>query len=146
MEKTTQRVQKITTTLADFNGEGLNVQTVNDLLTMYVGAASQHVFRMSFVPEQEAHNFDRQVTSFWSRLMHRDITSPLFFSTPQAWRTWSGLCSSTSCGRPMAGVAVDHSHVDGNNPVTRHRFPFQFNTTTTSSTCTTPNQPFSTNE
>ena len=51
--------------------EGLNVQTVNDLLTMYVG--------MSFVPEQEAQNFDRQVLTFWSRLMHRDITSPLFF-------------------------------------------------------------------
>ena len=54
MEKTIQRFQKIASTLADLNAEGLNVQTVNDLLTMYVGAASQHVFRMSFVPEQEA--------------------------------------------------------------------------------------------
>ena len=79
MEKTTQRFQKIATTLADLNAEGLNAQTVNDLLTMYVGAASQHVLRMSFVPEQEAQNFDRQVLTFWSRLMHRDITSPLFF-------------------------------------------------------------------
>ena len=79
MEKTTQRFQKIATTLADLNAEGLNAQTVNDLLTMYVGAASQHVLRMSFVPEQEAQNFDRQVLTFWSRLMHRDIASPLFF-------------------------------------------------------------------
>ena len=79
MEKTTQRFQKIATTLADLNAEGLNVQTVNDLLTMYVGAASQHVLRMSFVPEQEAQNFDRQVLTFWSRLMHRDIASQLFF-------------------------------------------------------------------
>ena len=54
MEKTTQRFQKIATTLADLNAEGLNVQTVNDLLTMHVGAASQHVLRISFVPEQEA--------------------------------------------------------------------------------------------
>ena len=77
MEKTTQRFQKIATTLADLNAEGLNVQTVNDLLTMCVGAASQHVLRMSFVSEQEAHNFDRQVMAFWSRFMHRDITSPL---------------------------------------------------------------------
>ena len=69
MEKPTQRFQKIATTLADLNAEGLNVQTVNDLLTMYVGAASQHVLRMSFVPEQEAQNFDRQVI----------IASPLFF-------------------------------------------------------------------
>ena len=56
-----------------------NVQTVNDLLTMYVGAASQHVLRMSFVSEQEAQNFDRQVITYWSRLMHRGIASPLFF-------------------------------------------------------------------
>ena len=34
MEKTTQRFQKIATTLADFNAEGLNAQAVNDLLTM----------------------------------------------------------------------------------------------------------------
>ena len=79
MVKTTQRFQKIATTLAVLNAEGLNVQRVNDLLTMYVGAASQHVLRMSFVSEQEAHNFDRQVVTFWSHLMHRDITSPLFF-------------------------------------------------------------------
>ena len=38
-----------------------------------------HALRMSFVPEQEAQNFDRQVLTFWSRLMHRDITSQLFF-------------------------------------------------------------------
>ena len=79
MEKTIQRFQKIATTLAELNAEGLNVQTVNDLLTMYVGAASQHVLRMNFVPEQEAQNFDRQVITYWSRLMRRDIASPLFF-------------------------------------------------------------------
>ena len=79
MEKTTQRFQKIATTLAGLDAEGLNVQTVNYLVTMYVGAASQHVLRMSFVSEQEAHNFDRQDMTFWSHLVHRDITSPLFF-------------------------------------------------------------------
>ena len=46
---------------------------------MYVGAAGQHVLRMSFVSEQEAHNFNREVMTFWSHLVHRDITSPLFF-------------------------------------------------------------------
>ena len=79
MEKTTQRFQKIATTLADLNAEGLNVQTVNDPLSMYVGAASQHALRVSFVPEQEAQNFDKQVFTFWSHVMHRDITSQLFF-------------------------------------------------------------------
>ena len=64
MEKTTQPFQRIATALADLNAEGLNAQAVNDLLTIYVGAASQHVLRMSFVPEREAHNFDRQVTTF----------------------------------------------------------------------------------
>ena len=55
MEKTTQRFQRIATTLVDLKAEGLNAQAVNDLLTMYVGAASQHVLRMSFAPEQEAY-------------------------------------------------------------------------------------------
>ena len=79
MEKTTQRFQKIATTLADLNAEGLNAQAVNDLLTMYVGEASQHVLRMSFLPEQEAQNFDRQVTTFWSHFIQRDIAPPLIF-------------------------------------------------------------------
>ena len=74
---------------------------------MYVGAASQHVLRMSFVPEQEAQNFDRQVVTFWSRLMHRDNASPLFFlplklgglgvgsavqrHAPVPWRAWQSI-------------------------------------------------------
>ena len=77
MVKTTQRFQRIAT-LADLN-EGHNAQTVNDLLSMYVGAASQHVLRMSFVPEEEAQNFDMQVMAFWSHLIQRDVISPFFF-------------------------------------------------------------------
>ena len=34
---------------------------------------------MSFVPEQEAHNFDMQVTTFWCHLIQCDVTSSLFF-------------------------------------------------------------------
>ena len=52
---------------------------MHDLLSMYVGAASQHVLRMSFVPEQEAQNFDMEITAFWSQLIQHDATSPLFF-------------------------------------------------------------------
>ena len=124
MEKTTQRFQKIATTLADLNAEGLNVQTVNDLLTMYVGAASQHVLRVSFVPEQEAQNFDRQVLTFWSRLMHRDITSQLFFLPLKLGGFWSGFCCSTTCGCSMACVAVGHPFIDDYNPISGHRFTF----------------------
>ena len=46
---------------------------------MYFGAASQHVLRMSFVPEHEAKTFDTEVTAFWSHLIQRDVTSPLSF-------------------------------------------------------------------
>ena len=35
MEKKTQRFQRIATTLADLDAEGLNAQAVNDLLTIY---------------------------------------------------------------------------------------------------------------
>ena len=48
MEKTTRRFRDISATLAELNAERLHAQTVNDLLTMYVAAASQHVLRMSF--------------------------------------------------------------------------------------------------
>ena len=146
MEKTTQRFQKIATTLADLNAEGLNAQAVNDLLTMYVGAASQHVLRMSFVPEQEARNFDRQVMSFWSHLMHRDITSPLFFlplklgglgvgsavqrHAAAPWRAWQSII-------PTLMATTQSPDTDS---------LLQFNTTTTSSTGTTPNHPLPTNE
>ena len=77
---------------------------------MYVGAASQHILRMSFLPEQEAHNFDRQVVTFWSHLVHRDITSPLFFlplkhgglgvgsavqrHAAAPWRAWQSIIST----------------------------------------------------
>ena len=106
MEKTTQRFQRIATTLADLKAEGLNAQAVNDLLTMYVGAASQHVLRMSFVSKQEAHNFDRQVMTFWSHLMHRDITSPLLGGlgvgsavqrhAAAPWRAWQSIIPTDS--------------------------------------------------
>ena len=48
MEKTTRRFRDTASTLAELNAEGLGAQTVNDPLTMCVGAASQHVLRMSF--------------------------------------------------------------------------------------------------
>ena len=114
MEKTTQRFQKIATTQADLNAEGLNVQTVNDLLTMYVGAASQHVLRMSFVPEQEAQNFDRQVITFWSRLLHRVIASPLFFLPLKLGGLGVGSAVQRHAAAPCAN---DHSYIDGNNPI-----------------------------
>ena len=72
MEKTTQRFQRIASTLAKLNAEGLSAQTVNDLLSMCVGAETQHVLRMSFVLDHEARTFDTEVTAFWSQVMKRD--------------------------------------------------------------------------
>ena len=123
MEKTTQRFQKIAITLADLNAEGLNVQTVNDLLTMYVGAASQHVLRMSFVPEQEAENFDRQVMTFWSRLMHRDIASPLFFLPLKLGGLGVGSAVQRHAAAPWRAWQSIIPTLTGNNPITGYRLP-----------------------
>ena len=54
------------------------MQTVNDLLTMYVDAASQHALRTTFVPFEEAVSFDSEIVAYWSQLAGRDVTSPLF--------------------------------------------------------------------
>ena len=78
MVPTTRRFCDIATTLADLNAAGLSAQAVNDSLTLYVGAASQHAFRMSFVSEDEATRFDNEVVSFWSQLIKRDASSLLF--------------------------------------------------------------------
>ena len=80
MEKTMRRFRDIASILAELNAEGLCAPTVNGLLTMYVGAASQRVLHMSFVPEHEARTFDNVVIAFWSQLTkHLDvaIVSPL---------------------------------------------------------------------
>ena len=80
MEKTTQRFQRNANTLAELNAEGLSAQSVNDLFSMCVGAASQHVLRMSLVPDQGSQDsLDTGVTAFWSQLIQRDAASPLFF-------------------------------------------------------------------
>ena len=45
---------------------------------MYVGAASQHALRTTFVQLEEAVSFDNEIVAFWSQLAGRDVTSPLF--------------------------------------------------------------------
>ena len=73
-----QRFRSISATLRELNQAGLKMQTVNDLLTVYVGAASQHALRTTFVPFEEAVSFDKEIVSYWSQLAGRDVTSPLF--------------------------------------------------------------------
>ena len=64
--------------MRDLNRAGHKMQTVNDLLTMYVGAASQHALRTTFVPCEEAVSFDSEIVAYWSQLAGRDVASPLF--------------------------------------------------------------------
>ena len=77
-DKTTRRFRDIPAILAELNIAGLHAQTINDLFTLYVGAASHHVLRMSLVTEDEAKSFDTEVVGFWSQLIQRDATSPQF--------------------------------------------------------------------
>ena len=78
MNTATMRFRSISAILRDLNQAGLKLQTVNDLLTMYVGAASQHALRTTFVPHEEAVSFDNEIVAYWSQLAGRDVTSPLF--------------------------------------------------------------------
>ena len=78
MNTATMRFRSISATLRDLNQAGLKLQTVNDLLIMYVGAASQHALRTTFVPYEEAASFDNEIVAYWSQLAGRDVTSPLF--------------------------------------------------------------------
>ena len=121
MEKTSQRFQRIATTFADLNAEGLNAQSVNDLLTMYVGAASQHVLRMSFCA--------RTRSSQLRRAGHDLLVSTSFSATSLLHYSFypSNLCAallSSDMQEPHGALAIGHSFIDGNNPVTRHRHFF----------------------
>ena len=78
MQTATRRFQTISAILRELNQAGLKMQTVNDLLTMYVGAASHHALRTTFVLEEEASSFDSEIVFYWSQLAGRDVTSPLF--------------------------------------------------------------------
>ena len=118
MEKTSQRFRAIGSTLAELNAEGLSAQTVKDLYTMYVGAASQHVLRVSFVPEHEARTFDTEVTVFWSQLIKRDATSPLFHLPFKLRGLGVGFSSAAPCGGPMASLAIRYPNTYGSHPDT----------------------------
>ena len=77
MNTATMRFRSISAILRDLNQAGLKLQTDNDLLTMYVGAASQHALRTTFVPYEEAVSFNNEIVAYWSQLAGRDVTSPL---------------------------------------------------------------------
>ena len=54
-------LHELASALRELRGHGLKHLTAGDLLTTYVGAAGQHVLRMSFVSKDEAEAFDIDV-------------------------------------------------------------------------------------
>ena len=145
MEKTTQRFRAIASTLAELHAEGLSAQTVNDLRTMYVGAASQHALRMSCVPEHEARTFDTEVTAFWSQLIKRDATSPLFFLPPKLGGLGVGSAVQRH-GGSMASLAIGYPNTYHSHPVSRHRYPLHLRATASCPIRATTNHSLTTDE
>ena len=71
----TRRFQNISAILRELYQAGLKMQTVNDLLTVYVGAAIQHTLRTT---RSGVLLFRRRNCACRSQLVGRDTTSPLF--------------------------------------------------------------------
>ena len=86
---------------------------MNDLLSMYVGADSQHVLRMSFVPEQEAKNFDMEVRPF--RHNSFNVTLP-----PCCSFCLSSLGVSVSA-QLFSGMLLHHGALGNRSP--KHSWP-----------------------
>ena len=113
MQTATQRFQNMSAILRELNLAGLRVQTENDLLTMYVGAASQHALRTTFVPKEEAASFDNEIAFYWSQLAHRDAT-PLFH-LPLRMCGRGGLRGTTTRCSSMDSLAINHPHPHGSH-------------------------------
>ena len=92
------------------------------LLTMYVGAASQHVLRISFVPEQETRNFDRQVTTFWSRcffllfkLGELGVGSAVQRHAAALWRAWQSIITTSMATTQSSSTQHHHYELNWHN-------------------------------
>ena len=77
VQTATQRFQSISATLRELNQRPQDADG-EYLLAMYVGAASQHALRTTFVTREDAVSFDKEIVSCWSQFAGRDVASPLF--------------------------------------------------------------------
>ena len=103
MEKTTQRFQKIAATLADLNAEGLMSKLVNDLLSMFVGAASQHALRVSLHLSRRHKTLTDKFFLSGRVLCIATLPRSSFFY-PSSLEVWCGFCCSKTCCSSMACV------------------------------------------
>ena len=136
MQIAIQRFQKISTILRELNQAGLKMQTVNDLLTMYVGAASQHALRTTFVPNEEAVSFDNEIVHYWSQLAGRDVNG---------W-TRGGLRGSATRCSALDSLAIHHPHTHGSHWFTRPGISVYSHTHPTKPATPTPNHIVPANE
>ena len=77
------------------------MQTVNDLLTMYVGAASQHALRTTSVLEEEAASFDNEIVFDWSQLADIDVAHSS--TSRYVWVDWEWALRYNETGQHHAG-------------------------------------------
>ena len=77
---------------------------------MYVGAASQHALRTTFVPFEEAASFDKEIEAYWSQRAGRIVTSPLFHLPLRMGGLGVGLRGTTTRCSAMDSLAGSHPH------------------------------------
>ena len=137
MQIVIQRFRKISTILRELNQACLKMQTVNDLLTMYVGAASQQALRATFVPKEEAARFDTEIVAYWSQLAGRDVTSPLFHLPLRTSGLGVGSAVQRHAAAPwIAWQSIIPTLMDAS--LTRHGLPVRFHTHSTRSVTPPP--------
>ena len=105
----TRRFQNISAILRELCQAGLKLQTVNDLLTVYVGADSQHTLRTTFDPEAESFCFDAEIVACRSQLVGRRHHPTTVSLAASHFRGTATHCST------MDSLAVSHSHSDGDH-------------------------------
>ena len=76
------------------------MQTVNNLLTMYVGAASQHALRTTFVPREEAHQLRQRDRVLLVATCRQRCHFPTF-SPPTTYGRAQGVGSRGTPTRPQ---------------------------------------------
>ena len=113
MHTATRRFQNISAILRELNQPGLKMQTVNALLTAYVGAASQHALRTTFVPEEEAKSFDAEIVAYWTQLVGRDVASPLFHLPLRMGGLGMGSAEQRYAAAPWTAWQFSHPHTHG---------------------------------
>ena len=145
MQIAIQRFRKISTILRELNQASLKMQTVNDLLTMYVGAASQHALRTTFVPKEEAVSFDNEIVQLVAACRQRrhlpTIPPPITYG-----RTWGGLRGAATRRSPLDSLATHDPHPHGCHWLTRPGISVYPHTNPPQSATPTPNHIVPTNE